>query len=69
MSPIPIVDALELAVARMQQRIATAYERVACPCCGAAAGERCHQAGQHPNPRELKHSHKERLRADGISLR
>lgn len=69
--PLPIADALEQAAARMQQRIATAYQRVACPRCTAAAGQRCMRVHRQRPMRDspLKHSHKERLRADGINLR
>lgn len=62
---------LEAAADDLNQRVTTAHERVACPKCGMAKGDQCRRVGArgwqaHP---PLKHSHRERLRADGIALR
>lgn len=67
-------DAFELQamreVARLNELIATVHERVPCPKCGAAIGLRCVRAGSRQRYAvPLEHSHAERLRAAGISLR
>lgn len=64
-------------VRRLNERVATAHERVACPKCFAPVGVQCRRVtnesrdGRQPDRTrpELKHSHDERLRADGIPLR
>lgn len=60
-------------VRELNERVATAHVRVACPRCGAARGERCFRvtqfAGGSTNRTPLKHLHAERLRAAGIPLR
>lgn len=61
---------IDAAVAALNERIATAHERVACPKCGAPAGHQCVSVAKGRHVRSpLKHSHRERLHADGISLR
>lgn len=53
-----------------QQRIANVHTKVACPECGSPAGERCRRIGRHfSRGQVLKHSHTQRLRAAGITLR
>ena len=64
-------------VRRLNERVATAHERVDCPTCWAPRGVKCcaMPAGYVVGPRgggrgrELKHAHDARLRADGIALR
>jgi anaerobic selenocysteine-containing dehydrogenase len=68
MSTEDMADQLQAAADRMNERINTAHERVACPRCRARAGMRCHGVNAVVK-KALEHSHKERLRADGISLR
>lgn len=58
-------DAFTEGIERLRRQVATAYERVPCPACGAQPGQHCHSLGRGPG-RPLKHSHSERLRADGI---
>jgi hypothetical protein len=55
----------------MRERAATAHERVACPRCGAGVGVRCRRVNSISalSLAPLKHSHAERLRADGIAER
>jgi hypothetical protein len=64
---------LEAAAARLNERVATVHERVRCPKCAAPIGARCVRVGRtgltSASARPLKHSHVERLRADGITLR
>lgn len=56
--------------AALNERAASCHERVACPACRARVGQRCVRRGNHPSwGKPLKHSHPERLRADGIALR
>jgi hypothetical protein len=65
------------AAAAIEARVATCHERVACGKCWAPPGVRCRAmpAGYVIGPRGggsgrvLKHSHAERLRADGIPNR
>lgn len=67
----------ERVAAELHERVATVHERVACPRCLAPVGERCVRmsthyvgwAGAEEGPSPLKHSHRERLRADGIAER
>lgn len=65
------VAALEQAAAELNARIATCFERVACPRCGAPAGEACRRmiGGVGHRGRHNKHPHAERIQADGIPLR
>lgn len=69
----PFKARMDEAIAKMQERIDSCHERVACPKCAAPAGARCCRmpAGYSlPHIRkETKHPHDERLRADGIFLR
>jgi predicted RNA-binding Zn-ribbon protein involved in translation (DUF1610 family) len=58
--------AVERAALELGRRVRTVHERVACPRCGRAVGDRCRHVRTGA---VLKHSHQERLRADGISLR
>jgi hypothetical protein len=61
---------LERRAAELVERQRTAHERVACPKCGQPVGERCKRlSARHMARPSLKHSHRERLRADGIELR
>jgi hypothetical protein len=68
---------LERAAKQLRQQVATAHEHVGCPKCNAPRGERCCAmplgwggvCAQVGVGRTLKHSHTERLRAAGISLR
>lgn len=68
------MDEFEQRVARaveaLEERIATVHERVACPKCGAQVRWKCRRAGtaSRMSP-ALKHSHRERLLADGVQLR
>jgi hypothetical protein len=71
------LESMEAAVARDAQRRATVHERVACPKCEAPRGARCHRPATSRATRDvgyllfkpLKHPHRERLRADGITDR
>lgn len=60
------IAALERAADELNERVRTCHERVRCPRCRQPAGQRCLHA-THLTP--LKHSHEERIRADGIPLR
>lgn len=55
------------------ERQNTVHERVACPRCNAIVGQRCMRAGPYEpsglSRPPLKHSHAERLHADGILFR
>lgn len=61
----------------LRDRQATVHERVVCPTCHAGVGARCRRAraqfvksGVYATGQPvLKHSHRARLRADGISDR
>lgn len=68
-----VEQALTEAARAVEERIATCHERVVCPRCVAPVGERCIRARRDGRfsllDQPLKHSHAERLRADGISLR
>jgi hypothetical protein len=71
-----LMAALKASIDAAQERIATCHERVDCPKCWAPTGVRCRAlpAGYvigvrgGGSGRTLKHSHAERLRADGIAL-
>lgn len=66
--------ALLAAAERLRERVETCHERVACPKCAAPRGSRCwdlrHRHGpQDAPPPYAKHSHRERIEADGTPLR
>lgn len=52
-------DALAVVAADLEARIATVYERVACPKCGAPRGRRCTRVGGR-SLEPLKAPHRER---------
>lgn len=62
-----LIEAADALVERQH----TAHERVGCPRCHALPGVRCHRVNgiTSLSSAPLKHSHLERLRADGIELR
>lgn len=71
-----VYQALERAARELDARAGTVHERVACPRCRAPVGGRCRAMprgwaqgdgwGTALSGRLLKHSHPERLHADGI---
>lgn len=62
-----MIDDLERIAAELVERQRTVHERVACPRCAAPVGAACCHVSRRWVP--LKHSHVERLRADGIPWR
>ena len=58
--------ALARAADELHQRVMTVSDRQPCPRCEARVGETCRNLR---TGRPIKHSHVERLRADGIQLR
>lgn len=69
--PCRTFAALERAAAELNARVASCFERVDCPRCGALVGEACRRmiGGVGHRRRHNKHPHTERIRADGIPLR
>lgn len=63
-----IEQAMNDAIAAIEQRIATVHERHPCPACQRQTGERCTHIGRAAT-KPLRHPHQARLRLDGIPLR